>query len=99
MFRAKIRLNEQANIDVESSLLEKRAEREGLSAHAVESLTESFSLAIVPLIESGRLMKSQGSSFNVTRTIKGPGYDVKLEFATGSKQSAFTKIKNLIFGH
>ena len=99
MFRAKIRLNEQANIDVESSLLEKRAEREGLSAHAVESLTESFSLAIVPLIESGRLMKSQGSSFNVTRTIKGPGYDVELEFATGSKQSTFTKIKNLIFGH
>jgi hypothetical protein len=98
MFRAKIRLNEQADVNVESSLLKKRAEREGLSAHAVESLIGSFSLSVVPLIESGRLMKSQGSSFNVTRTIKGPGYDVKLAFATGSNQSVFAKIKNLIWG-
>lgn len=99
MFRAKIRLNEQADAEVESSLLKHRAEREGLSTHAVESLIESFSLAIVPMIESGRLMKSQGSSFNVTRTIEGPGYNVRLEFGTGSKQSAFAKIKNLIFSH
>lgn len=98
MFRAKIKLNERTDIDVEIGFLRKKAERSRVSNAAVDSLIDDFTSVVAPLIESGRMMKSQGSSFNVTRSIKGSGYEVKLEFATGNNQSFFARLKSLILG-
>lgn len=98
MFRANIKLNEAVDVSVETALLRKKAERGRLSGAAVDGLIENFTAVVTPLVESGRLMRSQGSSFNVSRTIKGKGYDVKLEFATGGNQSFFAKLKSAIFG-
>lgn len=99
MFRVKIKLNERTDIDVEGGLLRKKAEHSRLSNAAVDSLIDEFTNVGAPLIKSGLLMQSQGSSFNVTRSIKGSGYDVKLEFATGNDRSFFSRLKGLILGH
>ena len=99
MFRAKLKLSERTDIDLEISLLRKKAERGRLPKTVVESLITDFTSVVAPLIESGRLMQSQGSSFNVTRSIKGSGYEMRLEFATGNNQSFFAKLKSLILGH
>lgn len=99
MFRAEIKLKERTDIDLEIGFLRKKAERSRLSNAAVDSLIDDFTSVVEPLIESGRLMQSQGSSFNVTRTLKGSGYEVQLEFATGNNQSFFARLKSLILGH
>lgn len=99
MFRAKLKLNERTEIAIECGLLRRKAERSRLSNVAVDSLIDDFTRAVEPLIESGRLMQSQGSSFNATRSIKGSGYEVQLEFATGNHQSFFARLKSLILGH
>lgn len=99
MFRAKLKLNERTEVDLECGLLRKKAERSRLSNAAVESLIDDFTRAVEPLIESGRLMHSQGSSFNATRSIKGSGYEVQLEFATGNNQSFLARLRSLILGH
>lgn len=98
MFRAKIKLNEDADVGIVTALLRQKAERGRLSDSAANDLIENFTAAVTPLVESGRLMRSQGSSFNVTRSITGKGYDVKLEFTTGGNKSFFAKLKTAIFG-
>lgn len=97
MFRAKIKLNVDADVGVEATLLRQKAERGRLSDSAVNNLIENFTAAVTPLVESGRLMRSQGSNFNVTRSITGKGYDVKLEFSTVTNQSFVARLKNAIF--
>ena len=98
MFRAKLKLNERTDIDLESDLLRKKAEGGRLSNASVNSLMSDFTSIVSPLIESGRLMQSQGSILNVTRSIRGSGYEVTVEFATGNNRSFFTWLKSRIWG-
>jgi hypothetical protein len=97
VFHAKVNLCERTEINDEIHLLRKKAERSRLPTSSVDSLLECFVAAVTPLIESGRLMKAQGSSLNATRFIKGPDYNVQLMFTTSSRQSYFEKLKSYIF--
>ena len=98
MFRVKLKFDERTNVGLESGFLREKAVHNGLTTDSADRLIADFTSVVTPLIESARLMKSQGSSFNVTRAINGSGYEVQLEFTTGNGQSLFARLKGLNIG-
>lgn len=99
MFKTSIRIDECSNIDVISTSLRQKAKLGRLDDREVIELINEFTKTATPLIESCRAMKVQGSSVNITRNIKGLGYEVKLEFATSNSKSLFGRVMNLFSGH
>lgn len=98
MFRAHLKLNEASDLDDEILQLRHKAARADLPKSSIDELTSNFAVAVQPLIESGRLMRSQGSALNVSRTFNGADYKVKLDFSTGNSESFVTQIKRFLFG-
>lgn len=85
MFRATIWLDDRANVGEEASLLRSRALRAGVKESSAEQLQSEFVHILGPLIDSGQILRGQGSELTVQRKLSGDGYTVDLRFGTGRK--------------
>lgn len=90
-----IKLHDGTEIEDECKSLRLKAKRSHLSDTETKMLIDEFLGIAVPMIESGRLMRSQGSSLDITRSLEGPGYVMQLEFATRDSRSLFARLAGL----
>ncbi len=96
MFRANVHVDECADVEKEARALSLRATRSGVSPQRATELATRFSEVLVPLIESGRLLKSHGSHLDVVRKIEGKGYTVNLKFGVNYKRGIWGRLKSLL---
>ena len=92
MFRATVRLDERANQEKELASLRVKAEGAGLDPASVDLLEASFSQVLASLVETGRILKQQGSQIDVTRKFEDKRYSVTLKFGSGARPGFFAHL-------
>lgn len=85
MFRTTIWLDDRANVEDEASLIRSRALRAGVKERSAEQLRSEFIQVVGPLVDSGKLLRGQGSQLTVQRKLSGEGYTIDLRFGTVRK--------------
>ena len=97
MFRATIRTTEETDVPTTVMALRAQAERAGVSAGEVETLTSEVAATLVDLVDRGRNMISAGSQMNVTRTFKHEDFEVKLVFVVGISPSFVERLARVLW--
>jgi len=95
MLTTTVRLHDETEIEVECNSLRQKAKKSHLSDVETDVLIDHFVKTAMPLIASGRLMRSQGGNLNVTRSLKGLGYVMQIEFTTRNSRSLFARLAGL----
>lgn len=98
MLKHMIILDELSDVDFQGKLFRSKAIQFKLPEASTNNLIDVFLIAANSLITAGRSMQSQGSSLNVSRNLKGPGYDIELKFYLRKDRSLFSRLSDFLGG-
>ncbi len=92
MFRTTVRADQNTDVDAVVRDLRARCEGAGIAPLTLDFLIMQTREILLPLVERGKQLASQGSQISVTRDVVGDGYVVRLEFGAGVKRSFWQRI-------
>lgn len=95
MFHRILHLDESSDIEAEINQLKGEAERSNVADVEIEKIGSVIFSSITPLVESSKILKSQGSQISTVRTVRGPGYSIVVKFGSGQRPSLIKRIANL----